>query len=145
MMPAHEIERIACDDFAKAYEQRARLQVVGLHDPHRPTPRDVDRVIEESQYAVTGIGRGDQLDLDTFSGIKAERLGGVERRVKHGAEVFSEPDGHDGDRLTLADGSGCYGRRSIHRDSAGLDRPGPFFNLGLDESLQIFRPAALAP
>src|SRR5262245_11427864 len=81
---------------------------MGFHDPHRPTPRDVNRVIEESQYAVTRIGRGDQLDLDTFSGIKAERLGGVERRVKHGAEVFSEPDGHDEDRLTLA---GCCGRR----------------------------------
>src|SRR5262249_60048150 len=33
---------------------------------------------------------------------------------------------------------------SIHRGAAGLDRPGPFFNFGLDESSQIFRRAALA-
>src|SRR5262245_66528106 len=106
---------------------------MGFHDLHRPTPRDVSRVIEESQYAVTRIGRGDQLDLDTFSGIKAERLGGVERRVKHGAEVFSEPDGHDEDRLTLADGTVVVvdGFRSFnYLDSAVLDMSGPFFLFG---------------
>ena len=43
---------------------------------------------------------------------------------------------------------GCRDRRavgrSIHRDAASLDRPGPFLNLCLDEFLQIFRRAALA-
>src|SRR5262249_59440972 len=33
--------------------------------------------------------------------------------------------------------------RSIHRNPASLDRPGPFFNLGLDEFLQIIGRAAL--
>src|SRR5262249_56088705 len=37
--------------------------------------------------------------LDTLAGIKPERVGGVERRVKHRAEVFSELDWHDEDRL----------------------------------------------
>ena len=34
--------------------------------------------------------------------------------------------------------------RSIHRDAAGLNRPGPFLDLGLDKSLQVIRGAALA-
>src|SRR5215813_10534600 len=99
MMPAHQIERVACDDLAKADERRAWLQVLGLHDPHRPTPGDVDRVSEESRYAVTRNGRVDQFDLDTLAGIKPERVRGVEWRVKYGAKVFSEPDWHDEDRF----------------------------------------------
>src|SRR5215831_17063672 len=99
MMSADQIERVACDDLAKADERRGWLQVAGLHDPHRPTPGNVDRVVEESRYAVTRIGRVDQFDLDTLAGIKPERVGGVERRVKHRAEVFSELDWHDEDRL----------------------------------------------
>src|SRR5262249_51691326 len=105
MMPAHQIERVAGDALAKADERRAWLKVVGLHDPHRPTPGNVNRVVEESRYAVTRIGRVDQFDLDTLAGIKPQRLGGVERCVKHGAEVFSELDWHDEDRSTFADSS----------------------------------------
>src|SRR5215468_8697118 len=105
MMPADQIERVASDDLAKADERRTRLQVVGFHDPHRPAPGNVDRVVEESRHAVTRTGRVDQFDLDAFAGIKSERLGGVERRVKHGAEVFSELDWHDEDRSTLGDTS----------------------------------------
>src|SRR5215813_9050149 len=144
MMSSHQIERVAGDDLAKADERRAWLKVVGLHDPHRPTPGNVDRVIKESRYAVTRIGRVDQFDLDTLAGIEPERVGGVERRVKHGAEIFSKLDWHDEDRSMLGvvaiDGVG----RLLHRDPAGLDRSGPFFNFGLDEFLQIFRRAALA-
>src|SRR5262249_32831254 len=105
MMSAHQIERVAGDDLAKADERRGWVKVAGLHDPHRPTPGNVDRVVEEGRYAVTRIGRVDQFDLDPLAGIKPERLGGVERRVKHGAEVFSELDWHDEDRSTFADGS----------------------------------------
>src|SRR5262245_64493750 len=43
-------------------------------------------------------------------------------------------------RLSRSAGVG----RSLHRDPAGLDRPSPFLNFGLDEFLQIFRRAALA-
>src|SRR5262245_7436393 len=116
MMSAHKIERVASDDLAKAGERRAWVKVAGLHDPHRPAPANVDRVVEESRYAVTRIGRVDQFDLDTLAGIKPERLGGVERRVKHGAEVFSELDWHDEDRSPFADCSvvASDGRRSLN-------------------------------
>src|SRR5215468_12629565 len=110
MIPAHQIERVAGDDLAKADERRAWLKVVGLHDPHRPAPGNVDRVVEESRHAVTRTGRVDQFDLDTLAGIEPERVGGVERRVKHGAEVFSELDWHDEDRSALGDGFGCRDR-----------------------------------
>src|SRR5262249_3393715 len=147
MIPAHQIERVAGDDLAEVDERRAWLKVVGLHDPHRPTPGNVDRVIKESRYAVTRIGRADQFDLATLAGIEPERVGGVERRVKLGAEVFSELDWHDEDRSMLGDTSvvAIDGvGRLLHRDPAGLDRPSPFFNFGLDELLQIIGRAALA-
>src|SRR5262245_65774973 len=102
MMPAHQIERVAGDDLAKADERRAWLKVVGLHDPHRPTPGNVDRVVEESRYAVTRIGRGDQFDLDTLAGIKPERLGDVGSGAQGGAEAFSGLDLVDEGRARFA-------------------------------------------
>src|SRR6516225_6606325 len=56
MVSAHQIERVAGDDLAKADERRAWLKVMGLHDPHRPTPGNIDRASEESRYAVTRNG-----------------------------------------------------------------------------------------
>src|SRR5262249_55094751 len=130
----------------KADQRRAWLQVVDFHDPHGATPCNVDRLIEESRYAITWSGRIDQFDVDTFFCIKSEGLGGVERRVEHGATVFSKPDWHDASRTQRSFRSprpaaaGCL----IHRNPAGLDGPSPFFDFGLDEFLQVLGRAALA-
>jgi hypothetical protein len=70
-----------------------------------PPPGDIDRVIEESRHAIPWNGRVDQFDVNAFLGIKSERLGGIEWRIKHRAEVFSESDWHE-ERPTMRDGRG---------------------------------------
>src|SRR5215831_10385912 len=95
MLAAHQKKRVAGDDFAEADERRVWLDVAGLHDPHGPAPREVDRVIKQPRRAVTRNRRVDKFDVDTFLTIQSERLCGIIRRVKEGAKVFSEPDGHE--------------------------------------------------
>ena len=94
MSPADQIERIACDHFAKAGERGGSLLVARLHDAHRPAPGDVDRAVEQAGHAIAGNRRIDQFDIDAFAVVISKRLGGVERRIEYGAKVFRELDRH---------------------------------------------------
>jgi hypothetical protein len=73
--------RVARNDLAKANKRRSRLHVVGFHHAHRAAPSDVDRAGDESGDAIARNRRTEEFDLDTFSGVKSERLGSVERRI----------------------------------------------------------------
>ena len=95
MGAADQIERITPDDLAEAYERRVGLQIIGFHDPHRSAPGHVGLAVEERRHAIARSERADELHLHAFVGKQAERVGGVERRIKDGAKIFLELDRHE--------------------------------------------------
>src|SRR5712671_4026126 len=65
-----------------------------LHDPHGAAPGQVDAAVEQSGHRVAGHRRADEVDVDAFALIEAERLGRIEGRVEYRAEIFGQPDFH---------------------------------------------------
>jgi hypothetical protein len=91
---AHQIEGIARHHLAEAHQRRRRLAVMRLHDPHGAAPGQVDAAVEQSRHRVAGHRRIDEVDLDAFAFVEAERLGGVEGRIEDRAEILGQPDFH---------------------------------------------------
>src|SRR5215813_2118062 len=68
--------------------------IIGLHDPHRPAPGDIDGAIEQPLHRSPRLGRADELDLDPFAAISAAGKRRVERSIQETAQVFLKCDRH---------------------------------------------------
>ena len=135
---AHQQERIARHDLGEADDVAARHLLIGLHDPHRPAPADVDRAVHQAQRG--SCGRGELVKrISTPSAAKAStRERDVERRIEQRAQGFLKDDGHG--RKTLGRDvdnmrgglpsrqgvrSGCPPRQPSVRRTDFRDRPIP--------------------
>ena len=88
---ADDRERITTDDLGKADERRAGVVVVVLHDPHRPGPQHLDSTIEQRPLGQSGTRRRQKLYCQTFGGVGADYVRGIERRLKHKAVILVKP------------------------------------------------------
>src|SRR5580698_5553273 len=75
---AHQQEGIAADHLAEADDVAVRALVIGLVDPHRAAPADVDRVVHQPLGGIARSRRARELDLDCFFVEGAAGKGGVE-------------------------------------------------------------------
>src|SRR5205085_2161212 len=91
---ADQQEGVARHRLAKADEVAIGTLGIELVDPHRPTPGDIDRAIEQRLRRLAWTRRAGEPHLDAFLLISPERQGGVIRRVKHAAQRFLQDDRH---------------------------------------------------
>src|SRR5262249_56561009 len=93
---ADQKERIACSNLAETDKRRGWIEVACFHHPHRSTPRNVDRSVEQTGGSGGRRRRVEQIYDDALAGIETEHVCGVEWRIKQSTKVFREPDPHRG-------------------------------------------------
>ena len=93
---ADQKERIACGNLAETDKRRGGIEVARFHHPHRSTPRNVDRSVEQTGGSRGRRRRVEQIYDDALAGIETEHVRGVEWRIKQSTKVFREPDPHRG-------------------------------------------------
>src|SRR5262249_53964705 len=125
---ADQKERIACSNLAETDKRRGWIEVACFHHPHRSTPRNVDRSVEQTGGGGGRRRRVEQIYDDALAGIETEHVRGVEWRIKQSTKVFREPDPHRGNlvyrhagRVTLHEFLQIVRRATIGRDLISAD------------------------